>query len=150
MYRKTYVEVNIDNLKNNVKNIVNYYNDYDYYIGVVKGNCYGHGTKYVINELIESGVNYLAVSNLEEALEIRNINKEIPILCLEPIRVEFIDICIKNNITITIHDFFYAEELLSKKFEGKIKVGKVNTDENMSLSSKFALKDSTLFFLKIK
>ena len=30
MYRKTYVEVNIDNLKNNVKNIVNYYNDYDY------------------------------------------------------------------------------------------------------------------------
>ena len=29
MYRKTYVEVNIDNLKNNVKNIVNYYNNYN-------------------------------------------------------------------------------------------------------------------------
>ena len=28
MYRKTYVEVNIDNLKNNIKNIVNYYNEY--------------------------------------------------------------------------------------------------------------------------
>ena len=31
MYRKTYVEVNIDNLKNNVKNIVNYYNNYKLY-----------------------------------------------------------------------------------------------------------------------
>ena len=37
----------------------------------VKGNCYGHGTTYVINELIESGVNYLAVSSLEEAEEAR-------------------------------------------------------------------------------
>ena len=115
MYRKTYVEINLDNLKNNVKNIVSYYNDYRYYFGVVKGNCYGHGTTFVINELIESGINYLAVSNLEEALEARNINKNIPILCLEPIKVEYTNICVENNITMTIHDFDYAKELLSKK-----------------------------------
>lgn len=122
MYRKTYVEVNIDNLKNNVKNIVNYYNNYNYYFGVVKGNCYSHGTTYVINELIESGINYLAVSSLEEALEARKINKKIPILCLEPIRLEYIDICIKNNITITVHDYNYAKELISKKISKKIKI----------------------------
>lgn len=122
MYRKTYVEVNIDNLKNNVKNIVNYYNDYEYYFGVVKGNCYGHGTTYIINELIESGVNYLAVSTLEEALEARKINKKIPILCLEPIRLEYIDICIKNNITITVHDYNYAKELIEKKLSKKLKI----------------------------
>ena len=122
MYRKTYVEVNIDNLKNNVKNIINYYNDYDYYFGVVKGNCYGHGTTYVINELIESGVNYLAVSSLEEALEARQINKKIPILSLEPIRLEYIDICAKNTITITVHDYNYAKELINKKIDKKLKI----------------------------
>ncbi len=122
MYRKTYVEINIDNLKNNVKNILNYYNDYKYYFGVVKGNCYGHGTKYVINELIESGINYLAVSSLEEALEARAINETIPILCLEPINLEYIDICIKNNITLTIHDYNYAKELLLKNINNKIKI----------------------------
>ena len=122
MYRKTYVEVDIDNLKNNVKNIVNYYNDYEYYFGVIKGNCYGHGTTYIINELIESGVNYLAVSSLEEALEARKINKKIPILCLEPIRLEYIDICIKNNITITVHDYNYAKELIEKKLSKKLKI----------------------------
>lgn len=122
MYRKTYVEVNIDNLKNNVKNIINYYKDYKYYFGVVKGDCYGHGTTYVINELIESGVNYLAVSSLEEALEARKINKNIPILCLEPIRVEYAEICIKNNITMVVHDYNYAKELIDKEINKKLKI----------------------------
>lgn len=122
MYRKTYVEINIDNLKNNVENIINYYNDYKYYFGVVKGNCYGHGVTYVINELIESGVNYLAVSSLEEALEIRKMNKKIPILSLEPIALEYIDICIKNNITITVHDYNYALELIKKDIKKKLKI----------------------------
>lgn len=122
MYRKTYVEVDIDNLKNNVKNILNHYNNYEYYFGVVKGNCYGHGTTYVVNELIESGINYLAVSSLEEALEIRKTNKKTPILSLEPIRLEYLDTCIKNNITITVHDYDYAKELINKKINKKIKI----------------------------
>lgn len=122
MFRKTYVEVNIDNLKNNVKNIVNNYNKYNYFIGVVKGNCYGHGVTYVINELIESGINYLAISSLEEALEARNVNKKIPILCLEPIAIEYLDICIKNKITITVHDYNYAKKLIEKNINKKIKI----------------------------
>ena len=122
MFRKTYVEVNIDNLKDNVKNIVNNYNKYNYFIGVVKGNCYGHGVTYVINELIESGINYLAVSSLEEALEARNVNKKIPILCLEPIAIEYLDICIKNKITITVRDYNYAKKLIEKNINKKIKI----------------------------
>ncbi len=122
MYRKTYVEISIDNLKNNVKNIVNYYNNYKYYFGVVKGNCYGHGITYVVNELIDSGINYLAVSSLEEALEIRKINKKIPILSLEPISLEYINICIENNVTITVHDYNYALELIKKDVKKKLKV----------------------------
>lgn len=143
MYRKTYVEVNIDNLKSNVKNIVNYYNNYEYYFGVVKGNCYGHGTTYVINELIESGINYLAVSSLEEALDARKINKKIPILSLEPIRLEYIDICIKNNITITVHDYGYAKELINKKIDKKLKVHlKVDSGMNrIGIKDKYELKE---------
>lgn len=143
MYRKTYVEVNLDNLKSNVKNIVNYYNNYEYYFGVVKGNCYGHGTTYVINELIESGINYLAVSSLEEALDARKINKKIPILSLEPIRLEYIDICIKNNITITVHDYGYAKELISKKIDKKLKVHlKVDSGMNrIGIKDKYELKE---------
>ena len=122
MYRKTYVEVNLDNLKNNFKNIIDYYKEYQYYFAVVKGNAYGHGVIHVINELIDSGINYLAVSSLEEALEVRSVNNEIPILCLEPIHIEYIPICISNHITITVHDYSYAKELLKQDLKEPLKI----------------------------
>lgn len=68
------------------------------------------------------GINYLAVSSLEEAIKLRKVNNEIPVLCLEPIDLDYIDICIKNNITITIHDYDYYKGLMNKKLEGKLKV----------------------------
>ena len=111
MYRNTYALIDIDILKNNIKTIKKEYSDYEYYFGVVKGNAYGHGD-YIVNGLIEAGINYLAVSSLEEALSIREYNKEISILVLEPININFLDICIENNITITLCDYKYYKELI--------------------------------------
>lgn len=122
LYRKTYVSVNLDNLKSNVKNLISYYNDYEYYFGVVKGNCYGHGIKYVVDELISCGINYLAVSSLDEAMEVREYNRDIPILSLEPIDLEYLDICILNNITISICSLEYYNKLLGMDISGKLKV----------------------------
>jgi alanine racemase len=120
MYRKTYVEINLDNIKNNIKAIISHYK-YDYYIGVVKGNAYGHG-EYVVKEMINNGINYLAVSTLEEAIRIRKYDSNIPILCLQPIELEFINECIKNNITITIHDRDYFDKLMDVKIQDKLKM----------------------------
>ena len=111
MYRNTYVEIDANIIKNNIKNIINYNNNYKYYIGVVKGNAYGHGLK-VAKYMIESGINYLAVSTLDEALEIRStVDKNIPILILQPVNLKYIDICIKNNITITISNYDYYQKI---------------------------------------
>ena len=60
MYRNSYVEINVDNLQHNVKEIIKKYPDYQYYFGVVKGNAYGHSDK-VAKYLVESGINYLAI-----------------------------------------------------------------------------------------
>ncbi len=121
MYRKTYVEIDLDNIKNNVNQIISKYNNYKYYIGMVKGNAYGHGM-YIVNTLIEAGINYLAVSSLDEALEIRNYNKEIPILCTEIIDLDNIDEAISNNVTLTIDDINYLKELRDKKASIHIKL----------------------------
>lgn len=121
MYRKTYALIDCDVIKNNIKDITNKYH-YQYYIGVVKANAYGHGD-YIINSLIAGGINYLAASSLEECLSIRQRNKEIPILCLEPINQEFLDICSKNKITITIPDMDYFKNMdLSKELTVHIKI----------------------------
>lgn len=130
MYRRTYLEVDCEKLKNNIINIKQNYPGYDYYFGVVKGNAYGHGG-FIINSLIEGGVNYLAVSSLEEALKLREFNQEIPILILEPIHLEFFDKCIKNNITITVSNMEYFNELLSIELPSQLKIH-VKLDTGMS------------------
>ena len=99
MYRKTYVLVDCDKLENNIKDIKEKYNDYKYYIGVVKANCYGHGIE-SIKYLISGGINYLATSSLEEALKVRKMYKSIPILILEPIHYDDILIASKYNISV--------------------------------------------------
>lgn len=130
MYRQTYLEVDCEILKNNIIEIRKNYPDYKYYIGVVKANAYGHGS-YIINDLIAGGINYLAVSSLEEALLLRNYNKEIPILILEPINIKFVNECISNNITITVSSLAYFAELIKLNLSEQLKFH-IKLDTGMS------------------
>lgn len=130
MYRNTYVEVNIDNLKYNVETLIKEYSDYKYYFGVVKANCYGH-SDHIVKHLVKSGINYLAVASLDEAISLRNMKITEPILCLEPITLEYIDECINNNITITVCDYNYFDNLRHKKTNSNLKIH-LKIDSGMS------------------
>lgn len=130
MYRQTYLEVDCDILEDNIKNIRENYPEYKYYFGVVKGNAYGHGS-YIINSLIKGGVNYLAVSSLEEAIALRNYNKEIPILVFEPINIEYVEEAIKNNITVTVSSIEYFRELMNLHLSNILKIH-IKIDSGMS------------------
>ena len=117
MYRNTYVEIDVQQIKENIKNIIKKNSDYKYYFGVVKGNAYGHGMG-ICKWIIEAGINYLAVSTIEEALEIREkVSKDIPILILQPINLDYVDLCIKNNFTIIVNS--YENYLKLKKMNVK-------------------------------
>ena len=111
--RNTYVEINLTNIKENVRKIINKYKEYNYYFGVVKADSYGHDGLESVKAIIDGGCNYLAVATLEEGLIIRKKIKDIPILCLGVIPCEYIDMCIKNDITISITSLDYAKELLN-------------------------------------
>lgn len=111
MYRNTYVEVNLKNIENNVRKLINKYNDYKYYFGVVKADCYGHNGIETVKTIIRGGCNYLAVATLDEALEIRKSIKDIPILCLGIVPIEYVEECAPNNITITISDLEYLKSI---------------------------------------
>lgn len=130
MYRNTYVEVNLKNIEDNVRNLINKYSGYKYYFGVVKADCYGHNDIKTVEATIKGGCNYLAVATLEEALQIRSKIKDIPILCLGIIPIEFIEECINNNITLTISNLEYLEKLVRKNYNNlKVHI-KINTGMN--------------------
>lgn len=117
----SWIKVDLNKIENNVKNILKKYNSYDYYIGIVKGNAYGHGM-YTVKTLIKNGINYLAVATLDEAIRIRKYDNKIPILCLEPIALDFIDEIMKYNITISIPSYEYFNQLLQQDINEKIKI----------------------------
>ena len=148
MYRNTYVEVNLKNIESNVKKLINKYNNYKYYFGVVKADCYGHNHMKVVETIINAGCNYLAVATLGEALEIREEIKDIPILCLGIIPFEYIEKCIQNNITVTISNLEYLDKVLLEKHDNlKVHI-KINTGMNrLGVSSN---DEFNLMYKKIK
>ena len=64
-----------------------------------------------IKSIIDGGCNYLTVAILEEDLKIIKEYKEIPILCLDIISKEYLNLAHENNITITVNGLEYAKEL---------------------------------------
>lgn len=112
-YRNTLAHVNLKNISSNIKNVISTYSGYKYYIGVVKADCYGHNGNKVIDTIIKSGCNYLAVSSLEEGIIIRK-KFDIPILCLGIIDSKYVDIAIKNSIDITVTNFEYLKKIKDK------------------------------------
>ena len=68
-------------------------------MGVVKADAYGHGVMEVTRTLLDNGVSRLAVSMLDEAIQLRRNGIDIPILILsytDPVRAEDI---INYNVT---------------------------------------------------
>lgn len=66
--------INTKNLRENIKNIISFGQlcSDSKIIGVVKSNGYGLGSKLVADLAIESGIDFLAVSKLQEAVALRN------------------------------------------------------------------------------
>lgn len=130
MYRNTYVQIDLQNIKENVQKIIKRYSNYKYYFGVVKADCYGHDDVKTVKAIIDGGCNYLCVATLEEALEIRKKIEDIPILCLGVILKDYIDICKTKNITVTISSLEYVKELKDENIENlKVHI-KINTGMN--------------------
>lgn len=107
----TWAEINLDNIKFNLKNIKSRLNKDTKICGVVKANAYGHGAVEVSKLLQRENIDYLAVARLEEALELVQNYITLPILCLGYIPGESLEIAIKNNIDITIYSIEMAKEV---------------------------------------
>lgn len=117
MIRPCYVEINTINLKNNINNIQRHVGNKEI-IGVIKADAYGHGAIEVANVLDKEGVNFFAVATVEEALELRNNYMDKKILILGPVNETQFDLCIKNNIIISVSS--YNEAVLISSYAQKL------------------------------
>lgn len=94
-------------------------------IAVIKGNGYGLGLVEFANFLLKQGINNLAVSSVEEALELAKQGLDTNILCLEATSVEEeIKQLLDKNVVMTIGGAKSAQRLneLAKKQNKKAHV----------------------------
>ena len=80
--KRTWAEIDLDALAHNYRTLRSRMGERARFLGVVKADAYGHGAVEVSRTLEELGAEYLAVSNLDEALELRQGGVALPILQL--------------------------------------------------------------------
>lgn len=129
--KRTFARINLNNLIYNARSYQSALPNGTQLMCVVKANAYGHGVKAVTKCLQNDlGVKWFGVSNIDEAVELREngISGEILILgCTPPSQA---DRLIKYNIIQACLDLDYAEAL-DKAASGKVRVH-IKLDTGMS------------------
>lgn len=127
--KRTWCEINLDHLQYNLKELSRIAEKE--LIAVVKADAYGHGDKRISVAAEKAGVNRFAVSNLNEALNLRHAGVTGEILILGYTPEEMVSVLQEYQITQTIHSLDYAKKLNDAVDVGAVKVHiKVDTGMN--------------------
>ena len=102
--KRTWVEIDLDALAYNYRALRVQMGSHALLLGVVKADAYGHGAVQTARTLEELGAEYLAVSSVDEARELRLAGSKLPILQLGLTDVDQAGVILDNRITQTVWD----------------------------------------------
>lgn len=128
---RAWIEINLDNLENNIKQIKNIISSQTKIMAVVKANAYGHGMIEISKKLNQIGITDFAVATLDEGITLREAGIKGNILILGYTNFNNIDYLLKYNLIQTIVDYEYAKRINQMDLKEKLKVHiKINTGMN--------------------
>ncbi|ANU53990.1 alanine racemase [Acutalibacter muris] len=128
--RRTWAEIDLDALAHNYRRVREATDQRAKVCCVVKADGYGHGALRIAAELQSLGADWFAVSNLEEALQLRRGGIERPILVLGFTPPEEAAALSEGDVSQCVYSAEYAEKLsLCAKVAGvKVKIhAKIDT-----------------------
>lgn len=103
--RPVWMEINLDNLIHNIREIKQNISRGAGIIGVVKADGYGHGAVEIAKTLLDEGIGFLAVAVLDEAVELRKAGIGVPILVLGYTPTAQYSTLIEYDIMPTIYSY---------------------------------------------
>ncbi len=137
--KRTWAEVNINNIKHNFRKIKNKLNPKTKLLCVLKADAYGHGSEFLVREYEKMGADFFGVSNLDEAMQLRKAGARKPILIFGYTPSECADILANNSISQTVFSLEYAKQLqIQCKNKGVNIKAHIKIDTGMSRIGFFA------------
>ena len=115
--RPVWVEIDLDNLAHNIREVRKHTREDSLVTAVVKANGYGHGSVEISRTFLDNGADRLAVALLSEAIELRKANIEEPILILGYTPAVQYEKVLEYNIIQTIYNYEDAKALSNKAVE---------------------------------
>ncbi len=108
--RRTWVDISLDAIDYNFRKIKSHVGK-AMVMAVVKADAYGHGDRMTAPFLEEAGADWFGVSNMGEAMGIRESGVTKPILIFGNTPAECVKDLAKLDITQTVYSLHYAKEL---------------------------------------
>ena len=143
----TWVEINLDAIAQNVKNIKKLIGERSELMAVVKGNAFGHDILEVPSVVLNNGATRLAVARLEEGISLRKAGITVPILVLGLTLKEQAELLILYNIIPAVCDFEMIERL-SKSAVKMNRIAKIHLKIDTGMGRLGILSEDALSFIK--
>ena len=102
IHRDAWVEINISNLENNIREIKKNVQQGIKLLGVVKADAYGHGAVMLAPTMLAEGIDMLGVASIDEGADLRQANINCEVLVLGAVPVWAVESAVKNDLSISI------------------------------------------------
>ncbi|MBR1779097.1 MAG: alanine racemase [Clostridia bacterium] len=132
-FKRTWAQINLDAIENNFLQVKSALKKGTKIMCVLKADAYGHGAEVLAHEYERLGAEWFAVSNLEEAIQLRDdkILKPILILGFTPPKLALE--LNRRNVTQTVFSKKYAEELSKEAVSRHVTINiHIKVDTGMS------------------
>ena len=134
LFRETWIEVNLDAIKKNIRAFRRYIPKQTKIMAVVKANAYGHGSVGVARHALQYGATSLAVAIIEEGIVLRHAGITAPILVLGFTPLSRVKEALAWNIELSAFQVDWIKEaqkiVRASDFSGRLNIH-VNMDTGM-------------------
>lgn len=120
--RRTWAKIDLNAIEHNYNEIKNHVQGKSEIMCVIKADAYGHGAVFLAREYERMGVKRFAVSNIEEAMQLRENGIESSILILGFTPADLASVLAENNISQAVFSDEYAADLSRCAIESGVTV----------------------------
>lgn len=119
---KSYLEVNLKNIENNIIKIKNEVGERVTVAPVIKADAYGLGATKLKKLLERQNIKIVIVATIDEAIKLRNSGFNMAILLLNELLTYEVSKVVKYNLTVGLSDFEVAKKLNEEATKSNKKV----------------------------